>query len=131
MSDTSTSSSRTPVEVRVAALALAGGALAFLLVGIVRWLTEGGFDVVGLPLVIFLAVGSAGAGLFTGRPGLRMFAMVIAVLVALLYLQFVLNDGFWWVRVLGGIAAAGTVYAVVLLNTGPARSFFGLEGPGR
>ncbi|AOS62765.1 hypothetical protein [Actinoalloteichus hymeniacidonis] len=121
----------TPVEVRVAAGTLAGGAALFLLVGLVRWLTEGGFDVVGLPLVVFLAAGSSAAGLFTGRIGLRIFAMVIASLTALLYLQFVLSDGFWWVRVLGGLAAAGAVYAVVLLNTGPARQFFGLEAPGR
>jgi hypothetical protein len=113
-----------PVEAFVATLIGAAGALAFVLMGLVQWQVDGDPGWIRFPVIVavleLLVVGGLVAGL---RPA-RLTAALVFSVVALIHLLAVLNEGPVWVRVLSGVLSAVHVYAVVMLNTRPARLHF-------
>jgi hypothetical protein len=118
-----------PTEARLATLIGAVGALTFVLMGLIQWQVEDDATWIRFPVVVavleLLAVGGLVAGL---RPA-RLTAAFVFGLVALIHLLAVLNQGPVWLRVLSGLLSAAHIFAVVLLNTRPARIHF-LGGPG-
>ena len=113
---------RAPLEIRVAASLLVGGAALFLLVGLLRLSMEGGgadsFTLLPM-LVLVVAIGVAG-GLLRGMRSARLFGLVFVLLVALLHASVALQSFPLWVRIVAVVLAASQVYVAVLLNTRPA-----------
>ncbi|WP_016697346.1 hypothetical protein [Actinoalloteichus spitiensis] len=117
---------RPPLEVRVSIGVLSGGGLLFLVLGLVRLVTEGGSDIMVLPTMITMLVLAASVSIYAGRPSLRALGLAGATLAGLLYLLLAMSDGPWWLTVVGLLLAASAFYTLVLLNTGPARRYGGL-----
>jgi hypothetical protein len=113
-----------PTEVFIATVIGAAGALAFALMGLVQWQVEGDSVLIKFPVIVaalgLLAVG----GLVTRLRPARLTAACVFGLVALVHLLAVLNDVPVWIRVASGVLSAAHVFAVVLLNTRPARLHF-------
>ena len=113
-----------PTEAFLATLVGAAGGLAFVLMGLVQWQVEDDPTWIRFPVIVavleLLAVGGLVAGL---RPA-RLTAAFLFGLVALIHLLAVLNQGPVWIRVLSGVLSAAHVFAVVMLNTKPARIHF-------
>ncbi|MCE6993850.1 hypothetical protein LZG04_03350 [Saccharothrix sp. S26] len=113
-----------PTEAFLAILIGAAGGLVFVLMGLVQWQVEGDSAWIRFPVIVavleLLAVGGLVAGL---RPA-RLTAAFVFGLVALIHLLAVLNQGPVWIRVLSGLLSAAHVFAVVMLNTKPARIHF-------
>jgi len=120
-----TGRSSAPPEVLVPILVAVGGALVFMLVGLLRWQLDGDAGLVRFPIVIGVLELLVAGGLLAALRPSRLIAIVVFLLVALLHLLTVLNDGPIWVRVVFSVLSAAHVYAVVLLNTGPARGHLG------
>lgn len=116
-----TAPAQRPIEVRLAMLITGGAALVFLVVAIIRQLTEGGAGLLLVPIyLVVLAV--IAIGLLIWRPRNVQLVFGIAVLLpVLLHLLVVLGNQVWWLRVLSGVLAAAYVYSLVLVNTKPAR----------
>jgi len=114
--------SRAPAEIRLAGWLLVTGGLLFVLVDLIRVVTEDGTDdqVFLVPLLqLVVAVGIAG-GLLRGMRSARLFGVVFVLAVALLHMSIVLQPFPLWVRIAAGVVAASQVYVAVLLNTRPA-----------
>ncbi|MFJ6672638.1 hypothetical protein ACIQMJ_16135 [Actinosynnema sp. NPDC091369] len=113
-----------PTEAFLAILIGAAGGLAFVFMGLVQWQVEDDPTWIKFPVIVavleLLAVGGLVAGL---RPA-RLTAAFLFGLVALIHLLAVLNQGPVWIRVLSGVLSAAHVFAVVMLNTKPARIHF-------
>jgi hypothetical protein len=77
--------------------------------------------------VIALIALTVCVGLLLRAPFVRVVAIVVAVVVAALYLLVALGDGPWWACLVSGLLAAGHVYVMVLVNTQPARQYLDLE----
>ncbi|GDY33671.1 hypothetical protein [Gandjariella thermophila] len=114
-----------PLEIRVAALLIGAASLLFLLVGAVRWVREGGADILTVPVVAAALQLPVAAGLLIGVRASRIAGMVVVALAALLDLVIALGEGPWWTRVVAGALAATHGYVFVLLNTAPARQYLG------
>jgi hypothetical protein len=114
-----------PLEVRVAALLIGAASLLFLLAGAVRWVREGGVDILAAPVVLVALELPVAAGLLVGVRASRVAGMVVVALAALLDLLIALGGGLWWTRVVSGALAAAHGYVFVLLNTAPARRYLG------
>ncbi|ONI88533.1 hypothetical protein ALI22I_19510 [Saccharothrix sp. ALI-22-I] len=113
-----------PTEAFFASLIGAAGGLLFVLMGLIQWQVEDDAAWIRFPVIVaaleLLAVGGLVAGL---RPA-RLTAAFLFGLVALIHLLAVLNQGPVWIRVVSGVLSAAHVFAVVLLNTRPARIHF-------
>lgn len=120
-----TGRSSPPPEVLVPILVAVGGALVFVLVGLLRWQIEGDAALVRFPIVIGVIELLVAGGLLAALRPARMVGVVVFLLLALLHLLTVLGDGPIWVRVIFSVLSAAHVYGAVLLNTGPARSHLG------
>ncbi|MFD9741406.1 hypothetical protein [Umezawaea sp. NPDC059074] len=116
----STGRSSTPPEVLIASIVAAGGALLFLLVGVIRWQVDGDAGWVRFPAIVAVLEIAIAAGLMVGFRPARITAIIVFLLLALLHLLATLNTGPVWVRVVSGVLSAAHVYGVVLLNTAPA-----------
>ncbi|SEQ50786.1 hypothetical protein SAMN05216188_103268 [Lentzea xinjiangensis] len=114
-----------PVEVRVASAVAFGGALVFLVVGLVLWRSTGDADVLKLPSFTAAVELAVAAALLLRMRVMHYPAMIVFILVALLHLVITLADGPAWTRAASGVLAAVHLYGVVLLNTGPAREHLG------
>ena len=110
-----------PVEARVAILIGTAGALAFVLMGLVQAQVEADSSWLRFPVVVAVLELLAVAGLAAGARPARLTAACLFGLVGLIHLLAVLNNGPVWLRVLSGVLSAAHVFAVVLLNTRPAR----------
>ncbi|WP_367136830.1 hypothetical protein [Saccharothrix sp. HUAS TT1] len=113
-----------PVEVSTATLIGAAGALAFVLMGVIQWQVHGDSAYVKFPVIIAVLELLAVVGLVAGPRPARLVAACVFGLAALVHLLTVLNQGPVWIRVLSGLLSAAHVFAVVLLNTRPARVHF-------
>jgi hypothetical protein len=110
-----------PVEVWLAMGINGGAALVFLVVAVVRQLTEGGGGLLQVPiyLVVLAAIAIA---LLVWRPrNVQLVFGIAALLPVLLHLLVALGNQVWWLRTLSGVLAAAYLYSVVLVNTKPAR----------
>ncbi|WP_433263611.1 hypothetical protein ACQPZF_32695 [Actinosynnema sp. CS-041913] len=114
-----------PAEVRLAALIGAAGGLLFVLEGLIRWQLDGDGAVVKFPLIVLVLELLAVGGLLARFRPARLTAAFVYGLVGLIHLLAVLNQGPVWVRLLSGVLSAAHIFAVVLLNTRPARLHFG------
>ncbi|MBW4720052.1 hypothetical protein [Saccharothrix obliqua] len=114
-----------PVEVRLAILVGAAGGLLFLAEGLLRWQGDGDGAWVKFPLIVLVLELLAVAGLLARLRPARLTTAVVYGVVALVHLLAVLNQGPVWVRVVAGVLSAGHVFGVVVLNTRPARLYFG------
>ncbi|QQQ74984.1 hypothetical protein IOD16_28255 [Saccharothrix sp. 6-C] len=113
-----------PTEVFLAILIGAAGGLAFVLMGLVQWQVEDDSSWVRFPVVVAVLELLAVAGLVARPRPARLIAAFVFGLVALIHLLAVLNQGPVWLRVLSGLLSAVHVFAVVMLNTKPARIHF-------
>lgn len=117
-----------PVEIRLAAGLLVGGSVLFVLGALLRipevGSSEGLFLLPLLQLALFIGIGG---GLLLGKRLARISGVILALLFALLHLSVALQGLAIWVRVLGGVIAAGLIYAAVLLNTRPALEHTGVR----
>jgi hypothetical protein len=120
-----TGKSAVPPEVFVPALVAVGGALLFLIMGLVRWQVDGDATWLRFPAVIAVLELVAAAGLVVGFKPARVTGIFVFGILALLYLLVTLNEGPLWTRIVSGVLSAAHVYGVVLLNTGPAREHLG------
>jgi len=116
----STGKSAVPTEVLISSVVAAGGALLFLLVGVLRWQLDGDAVWVRFPVIVTVLELVVAAGLMVGFRPARITAIIVFLLLALLHLLATLNTGPVWVRVVSGGLSAAHVYGVVLLNTAPA-----------
>ncbi|PRY42419.1 hypothetical protein [Umezawaea tangerina] len=123
-----TGRSAIPPEVLIAAVVAAGGALLFLLVGVLRWQLDGDSGWLRFPLVVAALELVVAAGLITGFRPSRITAVILFLLLALLHLLTTLNTGPVWARVIAGVLSAAHVYGVVLLNTNPALVYLKRKG---
>ncbi|ROP40949.1 hypothetical protein [Saccharothrix texasensis] len=113
-----------PTEVFLAILIGAAGGLAFVLMGLVQWQVEDDPSWVRFPVIVAVLELLAVAGLVARPRPARLTAAFVFGLVALIHLLAVLNQGPVWLRVLSGLLSAVHVFAVVMLNTKPARIHF-------
>ncbi|QFZ22529.1 hypothetical protein [Saccharothrix syringae] len=113
-----------PAEVRLACLVGAAGALLFVLEGLLWAQLDGDPGVIRFPVIVAVPELLVLVGLVAGLRPARLTAAWLFGLVALVHLLTVLGDGPVWVRVLSGVLSAVHVFAVVLLNTRPARLHF-------
>ena len=116
-----------PTEIRLSLVVAGGGAVAFFCLALLRVLTEGGADLLRLPAVIVVLAAATCLGLWLRPRFARVAAIVVLVLVAALYVTVAVGSGPWWARAGSAVLAAGYVYAMVLVNTDPARRY--LEAP--
>ena len=115
-----------PTEARLATLIGAAGGLVFVLMGLIQWQVEDDSAWIKFPVIVAVLELLAVGGLVAGLRAARLTAASVFGLVALIHLLAVLNQGPVWIRVLSGVLSAAHVFAVVLLNTKPARiHFFG------
>ncbi|MFE2754074.1 hypothetical protein ACFXGA_18960 [Actinosynnema sp. NPDC059335] len=113
-----------PTEVFLAILLGAAGAVLFVLMGLIQWQVEGDSTWMRFPVIVAVLELLAVGGLATGLRPARLTAAIVFGLVALVHLLAVLNDGPVWLRVVSGLLSAVHVFAVVMLNTRPARLHF-------
>ncbi|WP_158842980.1 hypothetical protein [Saccharothrix deserti] len=113
-----------PVEAFVATMIGAAGGLLFVLMGLIQWQVEADSTWVKFPVIIAVLELLAVGGLLAGLRPARLTAAFLFGLVALIHLLAVLNQGPVWIRVMSGLLSAAHVFAVVLLNTRPARIHF-------
>ncbi|WP_033437810.1 hypothetical protein [Saccharothrix sp. NRRL B-16314] len=113
-----------PPEVALAILIGAVGGLAFILMGLVQWQLDGDTGWIKFPVIVAVLELLVVFGLVAGPRAARLTAAFVFGLVALVHLLAVLNQGALWIRVLSGLISAAHVFAVVLLNTRPARIHF-------
>ena len=112
-----------PIEVRLTASIIGGGAVAFMVEALVRSSTDGGGGLLQVPIV-FLLIALVSVGLLVMRPrAARVMVAFGALLPALLHMTIAVGNGPWWVRVISAVIGLGNVYAVVLVNTRPSREF--------
>ncbi|KAA2258729.1 hypothetical protein F0L68_23115 [Solihabitans fulvus] len=118
---------QTPTEVRVAAMISLGTGLAFILLALLRWQVEGGAlrGFVQLPGFVALLEILVALGLALGFRPARLLGITVLIVITLLQLVLALSDVQWWSRVVSVAIAAALVYAIVLLNTAPARDYLG------
>ena len=124
----STGRSSTPPEVLIASIVAAGGALLFLLVGVIRWQIDGDAGWVRFPAIVAVLELAVAAGLMVAFRPARITGIIVFLLLALLHLLATLNTGPVWARVVAGVLSAAHVYGVVLLNTAPALVYLKRRG---
>lgn len=113
-------------EVRVSALLVGGAGLVFLLESLFL-LPRQGVGILYLPLAEFALNAATTWIILTGNRVLRAPALVVVVLGVLVHMVILLGAGPVWARIVSGVLAAASVYALVILNTKPIRIHFGLD----
>jgi hypothetical protein len=119
-----------PVEIRLAAALLVGGAVLFMLMALLRAPLEdiSADENLFLVPVLQLAIGlGVAGGLWLGKRAARLSGLVLALLFALLHLSVALQGFALWVRIVSGLIAATQIYVAVLLNTRPALEHTGVR----
>ncbi len=119
----STGRSGVPPEVLVASVVAVGGALLFLLVGVIRWQLDGDAEWLRFPVIVAVLEIVLAAGLMVGFRPARLTSIIVFLLLALLHLLATLSNGPVWARVVTGVLSAAHVYGLVLLNTAPALTY--------
>lgn len=114
-----------PPEITVAAGLIGGIGIAFALLAIVRVLGTAAVTSAVTPIVSAVFGAVVAVGLLSGKAIARIGGFAVLVLFAMLHTLIAVADAPWWIRVFSALAAAGYVYAGVLLSTGPAREFLG------
>jgi hypothetical protein len=113
-----------PVEVKVAASLLVGIALVHVLLGAVIVLTSDGSPrTLALPLTSLVFGALVAAGIAARNGFARIAGFVVVVLFATVHAFTLMAGAFLWFKIFGGLAAAGYVYAGVLLNSMPLRRY--------
>jgi hypothetical protein len=100
---------------RVASATLVGLAVLFVGFGALRLATEGGIDVLTLPLVLLVTDLFIAAVLLSGWYPVRPVAQALAIFGALVHLLVLLRSGPWWLRGSSALLAVAHGYALVLL----------------
>jgi hypothetical protein len=100
---------------RVASALLVGLAVLFVGVGALRLATEGGVDVLTLPLVLLVTDLFIAAVLLSGWYPVRPVAQGLAIFGALVHLLVLLRSGPWWLRGSSALLTVAHGYALVLL----------------
>ena len=111
-------------EVKVAAALLAGLGLAYLVLGIVIVTTsEASPRTLLLPVASVILGGLVAGGLALRMPSSRILGFGVAALCGLIHAFLLLASTVIWFKIFSGLLAAGYVYAIVLLNSGPMRRY--------
>ncbi|MDT7727740.1 MAG: hypothetical protein QOI21_4316 [Actinomycetota bacterium] len=113
-----------PAEVKVASGLLLGIALAWILVVLIPVLGAGASTRTFILPVISLVLGAlVVAGLVLKMPSARIAGFGVTVLLGLLHALGLLSAELWWVKLFSGLAFAGYIYALVMLNSMPLRRY--------
>jgi hypothetical protein len=113
-----------PVEVKVAASLLVGVALVYVLLGLVIVVTSDGSPrTLALPLTSLVFGALVAAGIAARNSFARIAGFVVVVLFAIVHAFTLMAGALLWFKIFGGLAAAGYVYAGVLLNSMPLRRY--------
>jgi len=111
-----------PIEVKIASGLLLGIALAWILIVLIPVL---GADASGRTFILPVSSLVFGvlvvAGMALKMPSSRIAGFVVTVLFGLLHALGLLSAELWWVKVFSGLAFAGYIYTMVLLNSMPVR----------
>ena len=113
-------------EVRISSLLVGGAGLVFLVESLFL-LPRQGVGILYLPLAVFVLNSLTTWIVLTGNRVLRAPALVVVVLGVLVHMVILLGGGPLWSRIVSGVLAAVSVYALVVLNTKPIRIHFGLD----
>ncbi|HVW42713.1 MAG TPA: hypothetical protein VHC18_15310 [Amycolatopsis sp.] len=112
------------LEVKLAAALLTGLGLAYLVLGIVIVTTsEASPRTLLLPAASVILGGLVAGGLALRMPSSRFLGLAVAALFALLHAFLLLASTVIWFKIFSGLLAAGYIYTVVLLNSGPMRRY--------
>ncbi|SFQ35666.1 hypothetical protein SAMN05421810_106264 [Amycolatopsis arida] len=115
---------RVPVEVKVVVALLVGVALVYLaLAGVMVASTAADARTLLMPATGLLLGGLVAGGIMLRNAFARMAGFVVVVLFAVLHAFFLLAAALLWVKLFSLLAAAGYVYAGVLLNSRPLRRY--------
>lgn len=115
---------RVAVEVKVTIALFTGVALLYVVLGVIMVTTSAASArSLLLPVASLVLGGLVAGGLALRMPSSRFFGFGVAVLLALLHAIVLLAGQLWWIKIFSGLAAAGYVYAIVLLNSMPMRRY--------
>jgi hypothetical protein len=118
------SSWRVAVEIKVAVGLLLGLGLAYLVLGVIIVTTsEASLRTLLLPVASVVLGGLVAGGLLLRMPSSRFFGFAVSALFALVHAFLLLASAVLWFKLFSGLLAAGYIYAVVLLNSGPMRRY--------
>jgi hypothetical protein len=113
-----------PIEVKIAASLLLAVALAWVLVVLIPVLGAHASTRTFILPVISLVLGVlVVAGLALKMPSARIAGFIVTVLFGLLHALGLLSAELWWVKLFSGLAFAGYIYALVMLNSMPLRRY--------
>lgn len=108
-----------PVEVKVAVCLLAGLGVGHVLIGFIVLAGGAGPQVLVVPGTALVLGTLVAAGIVLRMASSRLAGYVVTGFLALAHVLIALGGGLWFVKVYSGLAAAGYVYAAVLLTSGP------------
>ena len=111
-----------PIEVKITTCLLLGVGLAWGLIVLIPVLgANASTRTFLLPVCSLVLGGLVVAGLVLKMPSSRIAGFIVTALFALLHAIGLLSAELWWVKVFSGLAFAGYVYSLVLLNSMPLR----------
>jgi hypothetical protein len=115
---------KVPAEVKIASGLLLGIAVAWILVVLIPVLDAGASNrTFILPVISLVLGGLVVAGLVLKMPSARIAGFGVTVLLGLLHALGLLSAELWWVKLFSGLAFAGYIYALVMLNSMPLRRY--------
>jgi hypothetical protein len=111
-----------PIEVKITTCLLLGVGLAWALIVLIPVLgANASTRTFLLPVCSLVLGGLVVAGLVLKMPSSRIAGFIVTALFGLLHAIGLLSAELWWVKVFSGLAFAGYVYSLVLLNSMPLR----------
>jgi hypothetical protein len=111
-----------PIEVKITTCLLLGVGLAWGLIVLIPVLgANASARTFLLPVCSLVLGGLVVAGLVLKMPSSRIAGFIVTALFGLLHAIGLLSAELWWVKVFSGLAFAGYVYSLVLLNSMPLR----------
>jgi hypothetical protein len=111
-----------PIEVKITTCLLLGVGLAWGLIVLIPVLgANASTRTFLLPVCSLVLGGLVVAGLVLKMPSSRIAGFIVTALFGLLHAIGLLSAELWWVKVFSGLAFAGYVYSLVLLNSMPLR----------
>jgi hypothetical protein len=111
-----------PIEVKITTCLLLGVGLAWALIVLIPVLgANASTRTFLLPVCSLVLGGLVVAGLLLKMPSSRIAGFIVTALFGLLHAIGLLSAELWWVKVFSGLAFAGYVYSLVLLNSMPLR----------
>ena len=113
-----------PTEVKVVCSLFVGVALAYLLLAVVMLTAPGASPrTILMPVTSLLFGVLVAAGIALRMAFARIAGYAVVVIFGVLHAFFLMGAELLWVKLFSAVAAAGYIYAGVLLSSGPVRRF--------